>query len=128
MKDIRDVLTVQNITGASNDHLDRAINVNVIPNLSYNSADLKNKTHIYGPNLSHLKGKTVRIQRPGVPTLIIPLPPDFLLRHLIINISADTLDVNDIVFLTTIGHELPFVAGQAITYETRNKAKPLLCY
>ena len=40
-------------------------------------------------------------------------------------ISADTLKVNGIVFLTTIGHELLLVTGQAITYKIRNKAKPL---
>ena len=126
VKDARGMVTIQNITGASDDHLNQAININAIPNLPYNSTDLKNKTLIYEPNLSHLKGKTVRMQPPGVPTQIIPLSPDYLLRHPIINISADTLDVNGIIFLTTIGHELPFVTGQAITYEIRDKAKTLL--
>jgi hypothetical protein len=64
VKDARGMLTIQNITGASDDHLNQAININAIPNLPYNSTDLKNKTLIYGPNLSHLKGKMVRMQ-PG---------------------------------------------------------------
>ena len=67
------------------------------------------------------------MQPSEVPTQIIPLPPDFLLLHPTINISANTFKVNDMVFLTTIDYKLPFVTGQAITHETRDKAKTLLC-
>mmetsp|Transcript_22639 Transcript_22639/g.31950 ORF Transcript_22639/g.31950 Transcript_22639/m.31950 type:complete len:151 (-) Transcript_22639:48-500(-) len=79
VKDARGMATVQNIIGASDSHLRHIIETHAIPNMPYTTSDLHNKTNIYGPNLSHLKSKTVWIQPSGVPTRTISLPHDYIL-------------------------------------------------
>jgi len=125
IKDARGILTLQNITGVSDSHLHQTILNYALPNLLYTEADLHIKTNIYGPNLSHLKGKTVRLQPPGVPNCLIPLPPNYIQRHPIINLSTNVLEVNLLKFMTTIGHKLPLVTAQVLTSKTKDKTAPL---
>ena len=79
-----------------------------LQNCEVTKTDIANAEHIYGPNLSALKGKTVRRPVPIGRQHTEPVPKHILDAHGSYDLTADIMFVNKIPFLVTLSRGLRF--------------------
>ncbi len=83
---------------------------NLIRNCPVTPDDARRVSHIYGPDVAALKGKTVRSEAaPRAPTFeAVPLPAPITLHHRNVTLCADFFFVQGIGFLHTISRGIGF--------------------
>ena len=85
-----------------------------LQNCEVTKTDIANAEHIYGPNLSALKGKTVRRPIPIGRQHTEPVPKHILDTHRSYDLTADIMFVNKIPFLVTLSRGLRFGTVSAL--------------
>jgi hypothetical protein len=93
---------------------------NFIPNCTVTVADIRRALHIYGPEISTLKGRSTRQKPLPVPvSTFTPIPKSILDHHQHITLAVDFFYVNGIAFLHSISHNYKFRTVES----TRNRSK-----
>jgi hypothetical protein len=92
----------------------------LIPNCPVTIADIRRALHIYGPEVSTLKGRTTRQKPLPVPVSVFtPIPKSILDHHQHITLAVDFFYVNGIAFLHSISHNYKFRTVES----TRSRSK-----
>ena len=74
--------------------------------------------HIYGPSLTHLKGKTVCHYTDHIVDNISILPATIMAKFMSVTLCADIIFINGIRFFTTVSRHIQFVTGLHIADAT----------
>ena len=82
------------------------IRSNMIKNCPVTEQDIDLAEEIYGPDVSYLKGKTVRTKPTIVKNDSIQLPKEITERDIEVTLYVDTIFVNGIPFMATIGYPM----------------------
>ena len=85
-------------------------------NYPINVEDVTNEHRIFGPDLEGVRGKTVRHKPYREDTDLIPTPRDLYEIHKFVNLTADGMFINGIVFLTTLSRKTTFINFEHIPY------------
>ena len=105
----------QNITGQPIKRILHAVNNNILKNLPILWEDVRMAEDVYGPSITHLKGKTVRCNIQYVePVNITSVPKTILNKYKEVAICCDLMHINRIVFLNTISRHIIFATGSMI--------------
>ena len=99
----------------------RALTENHIKDCPITIDDAKRALHIYGPDVSHLKGKTTRRRPEPIPiTDLVPIPEDVLAAQKYVNLSMVYFFVQGIPVLHTISRNFHFQTVEFLL--NKNKA------
>ena len=77
-------------------------------------SDVRLAEKIHGPAINVLKGKTTRTKPIPVPDDRIEVPPELKLKHQGVNLCADIMFIQGVIFLITISREIKFVTVTCI--------------
>ena len=81
---------------------------NMIVNCPINFDDVKNAKLIFGPDITSLKGKSVRLKIASVVTDYVETPREILESHKELEVSMDTMFINTLLFLASISRWMKF--------------------
>ena len=70
--------------------------------------DVKNAKLIFGPDITSLKGKSVRLKIASVVTDYVETPREILESHKELEVSMDTMFINTLLFLASISRWMKF--------------------
>ena len=92
-----------------------AVDNKILQNLPIMREDVRMAEDIYGPSITHLKGKTVRPKIKHVdPVKITSVPKTILDKYKEVTICCDLIHINRIGFLNTISRHIMFATGSMI--------------
>ena len=101
----------------------KIVQMNGIRNCPITIDDIKNCEKIYGTNVSTLKGKSVRTKPMVVVKDYIDIPKELKMKVSEIDLCADIMYIQKIMFLVTISKDLKFITIVPINA----RSKKLLC-
>ena len=97
----------QHITSHPIKRILHAVDNNILQNLPILREDVRMAENIYGPSISHLKGKTVRRNIQYVdPVKTTIVPQNILDKYKEVTICSDLMQINGIGFLNTISQHI----------------------
>ena len=79
---------------------------NMIQNCPVTVEDVKIAEDIWGKDISYLKGKTTRSRPPVVKSDLIEIPKELKAKGYLVTMRIDTIYINGIGFLTSIGYPM----------------------
>ena len=79
---------------------------------------MKTADHIYGRDLSNIKGKTIWSSLEQVKIPISSIPPDLMAKYQCVILTVDVTFVNKIPFLITTLHDIKFNTIEILGYQT----------
>ena len=81
---------------------------NMIVNCPVTFSDVKNARLIFGPDITSLKGKSVRLNPDSVVTDYVEIPREVLHSRKELEVSTDIMFINKLPFLVRISRRLKF--------------------
>ena len=99
----------------------KIIKVNMIHNCPVTVEDITVAKDIWGKDISYLKGKTTRSRPTPVQYDSIKIPAELKSKHREVMLCMDTIYINKLPFLTTIGILLYYCTCTAIENGTGDK-------
>ena len=106
------------IGGPSEVKMQFLVSNNKLDECPFNLQDVRNAYKIFGPNLSTVRGKTVRRAPARVQTDYIEVPRDFLLLVKNVTLLADVMFVNKVPFLITVSRKIKFITVEFLSSRT----------
>ena len=97
------------------------IRSNMVKNCNKTEYDVDLAQVIFGPDISYAKGKTTRRKPVAVINNTIQIPKEFKYKHHQIQLYMDTMYVNELGFLNTIGHPIFYREAVPIENNTHDK-------
>ena len=98
------------------DDLKKVLEYKLIPDCPVTAQDLKVAENIMGPDVSTLKGKSVRRKPKGqVQADLVTIPPELLQLHKEVTLCVDVMHVCEIPFLVTIVANIQYRTCKALT-------------
>ena len=85
------------------------VSSNMIKNCPIDSTDVSNAREIFGPDLSSVRGETVRRKPKSVVEEYVAVPKELVSRHKFISVEADVFFVDGMTFLLTVAIKLKLV-------------------
>ena len=92
---------------------------NMIVNCPVTFSDVKNAKLIFGPDITSLKGKSVRRKPASVVTDYVEIPREILKSRKELEVSTDIMFINKLLFLVSISRRLKFTTIEYIS--SKNK-------
>ena len=84
------------------------LRLGTINNCPVTVSDVQNATHIFGPSIPSIKGKTTRNVPDRVRTDIVAVPAEVLNVHRYVTLGMDILKINKLDFLITTSTNIAF--------------------
>jgi hypothetical protein len=94
------------------------LRMNVINNNPVTTDDIKIAKKIFGPDIGALKGKTTRRKPAPVVNDQIEIPQELISAQRKVTLCIDAMEVNGMVFLTTISKNLYYCTAQHVSHKT----------
>ena len=114
---------LQNITKQSYRKMYNKV-ISHLGNCPITKSDAIAMENIFGPNVSNLKGKTVRKMPRHVLDNIDPVPPEILKLHSGVTLCIDIMFVNKVPFFVTLSRNLKFITVESLQrQENKNRIR-----
>jgi hypothetical protein len=92
----------------------KMVRLNLLPNCPINEFDIRVAEDVFGPNVSALKGKTVRRPTEHVEHKLQPIQKEIHQLYNKVTLAIDIMKVNQVPFLVTISRNLCFGTVEAV--------------
>ena len=94
------------------------VRANMIRNCPINVNDITNARNIWGPDLTSIRGKTVRQMPAPVITDYVAVPRSIIDRNKTVTMAADVFFVDGTAFLLTILRQIKFITAEYVASRT----------
>ena len=106
--------------------LKKVLKMNSISNCPVTEEDVQLAEKVFGPDVSSLKGKSVRRQPKPVMSDVISVPKELVEKHEHVELSLDVIHVNQIPFLVSISKNIIYRTADFLPARTQQWHRKIL--